>query len=105
VSDAEKRLAMLETMIEKGSKDPFHHYARAMELRGLGRLDEALAAYAGVRERFPGYVPTYLMAGQVAVELGKDDEARTWLERGLEVARAASDFKALTEIQEALDAI
>ncbi len=102
---AEKRLEMLEMMIERGSNDPFHFYARAMELRALGRADEALDAYATVRERFPAYVPTYLMAGQLATELGRTDAARAWLERGLVAAREAADHKALTEIQQALDAL
>mgnify|MGYP000424530199 CR=1 FL=1 len=31
------RLKMIEAMIAKGSEDPFHHYARAMELRSLAR--------------------------------------------------------------------
>ena len=30
-----KRLDMFDTMIAKGSQDPFVHYARAMELRSL----------------------------------------------------------------------
>ena len=99
-SAAEKRLAMIEAMIAKGSKDPFHHYARAMELRSLGRTEDALSAFGEVRASFPTYVPTYLMAAQVAVELGKTDDAREWLTKGLEVARAAGDGKALGELGE-----
>ena len=66
-----KRLDMFDTMIAKGSKDPFVHYARAMELRSLERFDDALAAYQQVMQAFPDYVPTYLMAGQVAEQLGR----------------------------------
>ena len=33
-----KRLDMFDTMIAKGSQDPFVHYARAMELRSLERF-------------------------------------------------------------------
>ena len=43
-----KRLQMLDALIEKGSEDAFHHYARAMELRSLERLDEALAAFGTI---------------------------------------------------------
>ena len=35
-----------------------HHYARAMELRSLGRKDDALAAFATMKESFASYVPT-----------------------------------------------
>jgi tetratricopeptide (TPR) repeat protein len=99
---AEKRLAMLEQVIAKGSTDPFHHYARAMELRSLGRLEEALDAFGAVRTRFPAYVPTYLMGGQVAIELDRLEAAREWLEQGLEAARAAGETKAEGELRELL---
>ncbi|MEM1415374.1 MAG: tetratricopeptide repeat protein [Myxococcota bacterium] len=98
----EKRLAMLEAVIAKGSDDPFVHYARAMALRGLGRRDDALGAFDDVATRFPAYVPTYLMAGQVAAELERDDDARGWFERGLEKAEAAGDGHARGELEAAL---
>lgn len=98
-----KRLEMLEAMLAKGSKDPFVHYARCMELRTLGRLDEALAAFGDVAQSFPTYVPTYLMAGQVAAELDQEGVARGYLERGVEAAEAASDGHAASELRAALD--
>lgn len=97
------RLALLEKMIEGGSTDPFHHYARAMELRSLGRLEDALAAYADVAERFEDYVPTYLMAAQVAEELDREDEAREFCSRGLKQAQAKGDGHATAELQQLLD--
>lgn len=96
------RLEMLEKLIAGGSADPFHHYARAMELRSLERLEDALAAYADVAARFPAYVPTYLMAAQVAQELERDDEARRWAEDGIEKANAAGDGKAASELGQLL---
>ncbi|HEY8430474.1 MAG TPA: tetratricopeptide repeat protein [Sandaracinaceae bacterium] len=100
---SEGRLAMLEKLIAQGSTDPFHWYARAMELRSLDRLEAALAAFAEVRERFPDYVPTYLMAAQVAQELDRSDEARTWCEQGLEKAQAKGDAHAARELSQLLD--
>jgi len=100
---ARKRLAMLEAMIAKGSTDPFHHYAHAMALRTLGQTAESLEAFEKVAGSFPKYVPTYLMAGQVCVELQRDDDARGWFERGIEVATEAKDEHARSELQAALD--
>ena len=100
-----KRLAMLEQMIEKGSKDPFVHYARAMELGSLERFDEALSAYESVAASFPAYVPTYLMGGQLAEKLGRVQEARSFLERGVVAATSAGDAKALSEIRGLLAAL
>jgi hypothetical protein len=94
---------MIEAMIEKGSADPFHHYARAMELRSLGRLEDALTAFGEVRDRFTGYVPTYLMAAQVAQELDRTEDARAWCEQGLEQARASGDAHATRELSQLLD--
>ncbi len=99
------RLELLETMIAKGSDDPFVHYARAMELRSRGELELALARFGEVVERFPAYVPTYLMAGQVAEELGDEDAARGRFAAGIEAARAAGDGHAQHELEAALDAL
>ena len=94
-----------EKMIAAGSPDPFVHYARAMELRGLARLEESLGAFGDVAERFPAYVPTYLMAGQTAESLGRVEEARRWYERGLAAADAARDGHAKSELAAALGSL
>jgi tetratricopeptide (TPR) repeat protein len=100
-----KRLTMLEAMIAKGTTDPFVRYARALELRGLERLDEAAAAFEELRTLHSRYVPTYLMAGQTLVSLGRTDDARAWLTQGVEVAREERDEHARSELQQALDAL
>ena len=100
-----KRLQMLEKMIAAGTRDPFVRYARALELRGVGQLDDALAALSEVRTLHPEYVPTFLMAGQIAVELERNDDAREWLSAGLRAAVAAGDEHARSELQSALDAL
>ena len=93
-----KRLEAIEKMLAAGSQEPFHHYARAMELRSLGRSEEALAAFSGVAERFAAYVPTYLMAAQLAAELGRKDTSAGFADRGIEAARRAGDDHALSEL-------
>jgi hypothetical protein len=98
MAETSKRLEVIETMIAKGTKDPFHHYARGMELRSLGRTEDALAALDDVAKAFPDYVPTYLMAAQVAQELGKVDVAASFADRGIDRARAAHDDHALSEL-------
>ena len=96
---------MIDSMIAKGSEDPFHFYARAMELRSLERLEDSLLAFDEVRTRFADYVPTYLMAAQVALELDRDDDARSWAERGIEQANAKSDGHAARELEQFLAAL
>ena len=94
-----KRLEMFDTMIAKGSQDPFVHYARAMELRSLERFDHALAAYQKVMQAFPDYVPTYLMAGQGAEQLGRAADARAALVAGIAAAQRTGDGHALGELR------
>jgi hypothetical protein len=96
------RLEMLQNLITRGAKDPFVHYAHAMELRGLGRAEEALAAFDAVRQRFPEYVPTYLMAAQLAAELAAYARARELMIAGLAAAKAAGDDHATSELSSAL---
>ena len=100
-----KRLERLEKMIAQGTKDPFVRYARALELRGEGTPEQALTALAEVRELHPEYVPTFLMAGQIAAQLDRIAEARAWLAQGIVVAKTARDEHARSELQSALDAL
>jgi predicted Zn-dependent protease len=105
MAEASKRLQMLEKMIASGSRDPFVRYARALELRGQGELETALAALEEVRALHPEYVPTFLMAGQIAIELERNDAARAWLSAGVQAAVAAGDEHARSELQSALDGL
>lgn len=96
------RLRMIESLLERGSDDPFHFYARAMEFRSLERLEEAQEAFMELRKRFPDYVPTYLMAAQVALELDRDEDAKELGEAGVEAARRAGDAHAARELEQLL---
>lgn len=97
-----KRLAVLEKLTSSSSADSFAWYALAMEYRKEGRAEDALAAFRTLRERDAGYLPMYLMAGQLLVETARHDEARAWLEAGIELARAKGDSKTLGELESEL---
>lgn len=97
-----KRLEMLEKLLAAGTADAFPRYAYALELKSLGRLEDSLKAFEQLRAHDAKYVPQYLMAGGVAQQLGKTDDARVWFEQGIERARAAGDAHALSELQQAL---
>lgn len=99
-----KRLEVLQKMIDSGkAPDPsFARYAYALELKSLGRLDEALAAFEVLKSHDAAYVAQYLMAGGVAQTLGKNDIARAWFEEGIARAKAKGDGHALSELQQAL---
>lgn len=100
-----KRLALFDKLIAEGSDDPFHHYARAMELRSLGHADQAFEAFAALTRRFPDYVPSYLMAAQLAQEQGQLTEAREHASAGIEAAKRAGNEHALTELNSLLEGL
>ncbi len=97
-----KRLEMLEKMIASGKADSFAWYALAMEYRKEKRVDDALATFDKLRTSDPSYLPMYLMAGQLLIEVSRGDDARVWLEQGIELARQKGDGKALGELEDAL---
>ncbi len=100
-----KRLEMLLKMRELKKDDPFVHYGLALEFKSLGRLDEALATFASMREQFASYVPQYLMASQILTAQARNDEARVVLTVGIEAARKARDLHAAGELESALAAL
>lgn len=99
---SEKRLAVLEKMVAGGSSDSFVLYGLALEYVGFDRTDDAVAAFAKLREQDSNYVPAYLMCGQLLGKVNRTSEAREWLTVGLEKARANHNEHAASEIESAL---
>ncbi len=97
-----KRLAFLEKVTAAGSKDPMAWYGLAMEYRALERHDEALQTFTTLRTSTPEYVPMYLMCGQMLEKLGRNDDAREWLDAGVVAARKKGDSHAVGELESAL---
>jgi tetratricopeptide (TPR) repeat protein len=99
------RIASFQSFIARSPDDPFPRYGLAMELKGTGRIDEAICEFTALMERFPAYVPTYLMAGTTLAELGRHAEARDAFTRGLAAAREQGDRHAASELESALAAL
>jgi predicted Zn-dependent protease len=97
-----KRLAYLEKVTREGSTEPMAWYGLALEYRTLERWDEALQTFTTLRTNHPDYVATYLMCGQMLEKLDRKDDARAWLEAGIEAARRKRDGHALSELESAL---
>jgi hypothetical protein len=97
-----KRLEVLLRMTASSEADSFAWYALAMEYKGLGRIDDALATFGSLRQKDGAYVPMYLMCGTMLIEAGRHDEAKEWLTAGAGAARAKGDAHAAGEIDAAL---
>jgi tetratricopeptide (TPR) repeat protein len=100
-----KRLAYLEKVTREGSTEPMAWYGLAMEYRTLERWDEALQTFTTLRTTNPDYVAAYLMCGQMLEKIGHKDDAREWLEAGIEAAKKKRDTHALGELESALAAL
>lgn len=100
-----KRLLYLEKLTREGSTDPFAWYGLAQEYRRLERWDEALQTFTQLRGAHADYLPMYLMCGQMLEGLARTDEARAWLESGLELAKKKGDSHAASELESALSTL
>jgi predicted Zn-dependent protease len=97
------RLEMLEKLTSSGKADSFAWYALALEYRSADRVDDALRAFEELRAAYPDYVPGYQMAGSMLASTGREAEARTWLEQGIERATAVGNDHARAEMQDMLE--
>jgi hypothetical protein len=99
------RLATFRSFITRSPSDPFPRYGLAMEHKNLGNLAEAWAAFQELIDKFPDYVPTYLMAGGTLVALDRKDLAASVYLTGIEVATRRGDQHARRELESALSEI
>jgi len=94
------RLPILRSMAQARPDDPFPRYGLAMEL--AKREDpEAVEVFDALLADHPGYVPSYLMFGNLLVQRGERARAAEVLDRGIEAAQAAGDEHALGELSAA----
>jgi tetratricopeptide (TPR) repeat protein len=98
-------LEVLRKFVDKSPNDPFPRYGLAMELKKLGQREEAEAAFAELEQRNPDYVAQYLMRANNLVDMGRGDDARGVLSRGIAAAQQKRDGHALGELQQALAAL
>ncbi len=84
-------------MAEQRPDDPFPRYGLAMELVKRGQ-DEAVEVFESLLRDHAGYVPSYLMYGNLLVQRGDRARAAEVLDRGIATAGAAGDDHALGEL-------
>jgi len=96
------RLQALLDAVESLPHDPFPRYGLALEYKGLGRREEAVETFRKLMDGSPDYLPAYLQAGMVLMDLGRADQAREVLERGVDVAGRKGDGHARSELMAAL---
>jgi len=100
-----QRLVALLEAVESLPHDPFPRYGLALEYKSLGRREEAVDTLSKLIQGHPDYVPAYLQAGMVLADLGRADEAREVLTRGVEAAGRKGDGHAKSELLAALSGL
>lgn len=101
----EQRIEAFRKLVEQRPQDPFARYSLAMSYRSAGRDEDAARELEELARRDAGYVPTYLMLGQVLEALGRGDGAARAYESGLGAASRANNEHARSELQRALETL
>jgi tetratricopeptide (TPR) repeat protein len=97
------RLELLEESLLTNPDAPFVRYALAMELSNKDSQEEAWPHFEYLLTRHPEYSATYFQAGKLLVKLGRPEEAREILAKGIEVTARQGNAHAQSELQAALD--
>ncbi|MEM6290837.1 MAG: hypothetical protein AAGA54_06210 [Myxococcota bacterium] len=92
---------MLRSMVAAKPDDPFPAYGLAMELTKTGALEEARSTFDALIEAHPGYVPTYLMFGNLLVRMGDKTAALGTYDAGIAAATQAGDDHSRGELEQA----
>ncbi len=101
----EQRIEAFRKVVGERPQDAFARYSLAMSYRAAGRDLEAVQEFDELLRREPGYVPTYLMLGQVHEALGHAEAAAQAYGSGIAVAARANNEHARSELQQALESL
>lgn len=100
--DRLSRKDMVLQMLEKEPKDLFLNYALAQEYIGIEDYKNAELQLQKTLELDLAYLPCYYQMGQVKEKLGDNASAIEFYKKGIDLANAQGNRKALGELNEAL---
>lgn len=93
-----KRLEQLKSLLADAPGDSFITFAIAKEYEKTGDTDEALKHYLMIVEHDPQYVGLYYHLGKLYEERGDIPTAISTYEQGMNIAKAAGDDHAYSEL-------
>ena len=94
------RLDQLRAMLADEPGDTFLRYAIALELRRMGRAEEALDGLAALLRDEPGHVASYYQLASLLGDVGRSADAVHTCEAGMLQCIVAGDRKARAELAE-----
>lgn len=98
----DERARILAQLLEVEPQDTFSRFALGLEL-WQQQPEVALQHFQTILGYDSRYVPAYFQLGRLLAELSRVDEARSWIERGIEIAEQVGDHHALGEMQDFLN--
>jgi Flp pilus assembly protein TadD len=99
---AKSRKEQIEEMLVQDPDDAELHYMLAMEHAGRGDDEGAVRCFRKLFEVAPDLPTAYHQAGRALHRLGRIDEARDVLQKGIAAARNKNDDHAAGEMTELL---
>jgi len=97
------RISKLKEYMKASGKDSFLQHALALEYIKVGNDEEAKKLFNEILKREPTYVGSYYHLGKLLERTGDPKKAMRVYERGMEVASAAADHHAYTELRVAFE--
>jgi len=97
------RIEALREMLAADADDAFALYGLALELKVMGRTEDAEPLLRRLLEVEPTQLYGYYQLGEVLLSDGENDAAEEVLSRGVAQAEALGDGKALSELRALLD--
>lgn len=96
------RVNMLLEILSNEPDDIFTNYALAIEYSSEGDNSKAEKQFLKVLELNKEYLPCYYQLGKLFEKQNKSGEAISYYKKGLELAKAQKNNKAINEINEAI---
>lgn len=100
-----ERFKLIKDMLENNPGDSFLKYAAALEYKKSGDIVKAIQLLEELRTEHPHYLACYYQLGKLHEQHLSPQRAQSVYAEGLEIAKAAGDQKALSELREALQQI
>ena len=97
------RLQQILAMLADEPNDPELRYMLAMEHVSGGDDEEAVRCFQELLSATPDFPPAYHQGARTLQRLGRIDQARELLERGIPVSMRIGDAHAAGEMQELLE--
>ena len=96
------RLELLQETLDATPSNAFIRYGLAMELMNAGREQEAWSQFEHLLKKHPDYWAAYYQAGMLLVKLGRGEEARAVMTKGVEITGKQNNLHAQSELQRAI---